>query len=198
MRRRWIILVSAGLLYLGAINATNEPPAYVYRGWTNQLWVALGLHLFSYPCVETVRDEDGTYTEGVLPTDQCYRMSPPQLMRGVWIDEFEGSQFLPGAQDAAQAEVGLGSISLDVETNRIPGLFEQSYTGGAEELRAFQIDFIGRKTAFKGQYGHLGGSDYLIIVDRLISARPVDVTPYARKVEACWEQQRSEAQRQHR
>lgn len=179
MRRRWVILGGAGLLYLVAVNAANDPPAYAYRGWKNQLWIALGLQGFWHPCYRRVEDEQRVVFHG-LPTDRCYRMTPPRRMRGVWIDEFEGSQFVPGARDASQARPGLGGIWLDVETNEIPGLFRSSEGG----LRAYRIDFIGRQTAVAGRYGHLSASDHTIIVDRLISARSMDVTPYARKLDA--------------
>ncbi|HEX8413566.1 MAG TPA: hypothetical protein VF637_06710 [Sphingomicrobium sp.] len=113
-------------------------------------------------------------------------MSQPERMKGVWIDEFESSEFLLGASDASQAQVRMGGTWLDVETNRIPGLYPSQ---SVEELRAFELEFIGRRTLVAGKHGHLGGSDHEVVVDRLISARPVDVTPYAKKLEAWREQQ---------
>jgi hypothetical protein len=182
MRRPWIILGGVASLYLVWINATNDPPAYAYLGLSKQTWVALGLHHLSHPCLGEMETKYGTVGTS-LPTDQCFRMSEPKRMQGVWIDEFEGSQFLPGARDVSRAEVGLGGIWLDVETNRIPGLLQSP----AGELRAFEIEFIGRQTAVAGQYGHMGGRDHEIIVDQLISARPVDVATYARKLDL-WRQ----------
>jgi hypothetical protein len=182
-------LGGAASFYLLCINVTNQPPAYAYRGLSKQLWVALGLQHYSHPCLRTIATKYGPVGTS-LPTDQCYRMSEPQRMKGVWIDAFEGSQFLPGARDTSQAEIEPDGIWLDVETNRIPGLFQTSLTAG---LRAFEIEFIGRQTATAGQYGHLGGSRHEIIVDRLISARPVDVAPYARKLELWWSQDPDEA-----
>lgn len=173
------------MLYVAVIYFTNDPPAHAYRGWENQFWVALGFHHFRHPCLQTVQTEHGSYGSS-LPTDRCFRMSPPQRMKGVWIDEFEGSQFLLNASDASQVEVGLGGTWLDVETNRIPGLFQEAPVA---ELRAFEIEFIGRQTLVAGRHGHTGGFDHEVVVDRLISARPIDVTPYAKKLEAWWELQ---------
>lgn len=184
MKRHWVMLGAAGLLYLLVMNVTNDPPAYAYKGWRHQTWVMLGLHHLSDPCSVKVREARHTVMSS-LPTDQCFRMSSPEQMRGVWIDEFEGSQFLPGASDTSPAQVGLGGTWLDVETNRIPGLF---LTSSVDELRAFQIEFIGRRTLVAGKHGHMGSSDHEVVVDKLISARPIDVTPYAKKLEA-WRQQ---------
>jgi hypothetical protein len=41
--------------------------------------------------------------------------------------------------------------------------------------RTFALDFVGRRSLFKGNYGHLGASDYFVVVDRIISIR--DITP---------------------
>lgn len=164
-------------LYLVCINATNRPPAYAYQGLSKQLWVALGLHHFSHPCSDRMDTEYGP-VDTWLPTDQCYRMTEPQRMRGLWIDEFEGSRFFPGARDAFGAEIGSVRIWLDVESNHIPHLFRFNES---DEPRALEIEFIGRQTAVAGEHGHMGASTHEIIVDQLISARSVDVAPYVRK-----------------
>lgn len=47
------------------------------------------------PC--TVKTSDHGHDElRAIPTGQCYRMTPPYRMRGVWVDEYEGSRFYPG------------------------------------------------------------------------------------------------------
>ncbi|WP_150125363.1 hypothetical protein [Sphingomonas sp. LM7] len=46
--------------------------------------------------------------------------------------------------------------------------------------RIVLLDFIGRRTAYQGRYGHMGLADSEVIVDRLISAREIyrSSTPY--------------------
>lgn len=173
------------MLYIAVINATNDPPARAYLGWKNQFWVALGFQYLSHPCLRTVQTEHGTFASNP-PTDRCFRMSPPQRMKGVWIDDFESSRFFVGANDASEAEVGLGGIWLDLGTHRIPGLSREATVAG---LRAFEIEFVGRQTLVAGKYGHMGTSDHEVVVDRLISVRPIDPIPYAKKLAASWEHQ---------
>jgi hypothetical protein len=67
-------------------------------------------------------------------------------MKGVWIDQFEGSQFLLGATDASGAEVGMGGTWLDVETNRIPGLFQEAPVA---ELRALKSSLSGDRPSLR-------------------------------------------------
>jgi hypothetical protein len=110
-------------------------------------------------------------------------MTEPRRLRGVWVDEFEGSVFLPRRTNLIGVGGDEDEIWLDVETNEIPGLVDQAgYT------RAFEIDFVGRQTVVPGGHGHMGGFDHHLIVDRVISVRPIDVTP--------WEQARQEYIRQ--
>jgi hypothetical protein len=174
------VLLGLAVSYFALINLTNYPPAFAYQGLRNQLWVAAGLHHWADPCSRTVQTEQGRF-ETRLPTEQCFRMSSPERMRGVWIDEFERSRFLSGARDTSAADMGLGGTWLDVETNRIPGLFQDPPT---MQLRAFEVEFIGRKTSYGGRYAHLGASDNYVVVDRLISARPLDVSRYSQRLEA--------------
>ena len=119
---------------------------------------------------------------GSLPTDQCYRMEEPRRYRGVWIDAFEGQQFIPeGTRPPAWPRVYSNSpgwreqadraqaaaIWLDVDRVK---LRHDSSNGSRKML----IDFIGRKTMFPGSYGHLGMSGNEIIVDRVISIKKFD------------------------
>ena len=119
---------------------------------------------------------------GSLPTDQCYRMEEPRRYRGVWIDEFEGQQFIPegttppawprayskspgwrAQADRAQA----AAIWLDVDRVKLG----HDFSNGSRKML---IDFVGRKTMFPGSYGHMGMSGSEIIVDRVISIKKID------------------------
>jgi hypothetical protein len=37
----------------------------------------------------------------------------------------------------------------------------------------YDVEFIGRLTAKRGHYGHMGASDHELIIDRVISIRPL-------------------------
>lgn len=116
---------------------------------------------------------------GSLPTDQCYKMEAPRRFRGIWIDEFEGQQFIPQGSRAPKWPQGdsrlpgwrkdadraiAATIWLDVERAKVSHNWQH---GGR---KAF-VEFIGRKTMYPGNYGHMGMSGQEIIVDRFISLR---------------------------
>jgi hypothetical protein len=182
MRKRWFVLGGAAGLYLAAVNITNDPPAYVYEGMSNQLWAASGLHYFAPTCSRLEVEGDETISVGI-PVDECYRMTGPQRMRGVWLDQFEGSRFLPGGPELTKTRLDQSDIWLDVYRNRVPGLFDPEPDS---ELRAMEIEFIGRQTRFPGRYGHMGGSEHEVVVEQLIHARELPVGPWAAALDEYW------------
>ena len=125
------------------------------------------------PCTYHVE----TRVIGSLPTDQCYKMEGARRYRGIWIDEFENQRFIPEGTMASEWPRGspktsawrkeahraiAATIWLDVERAKLGHKWQK---GGK---RAF-IEFVGRKTMFAGNYGHLGIAGQEIIVDRVIS-----------------------------
>jgi len=134
--------------------------AGTYAHWEDRLGAATG-GLFGQPCLRGETDR--------LPDDQCYRMAPPERMRGIWIDEFEGSRFLPGLTAAPAADPAGPRIWLDMDAHPVPALpAERRRPGGV-----YLVDFIGRRTLYPGHYGHMGMSEQEVVVQRLISARAV-------------------------
>lgn len=129
-----------------------------------------------------IREEPCTYhietgVIGSLPIDQCYKMEPARRYRGIWIDAFEDQQFIPEGTKAPEwprsnpktsewrkeADRAIaGTIWLDVEPAKLGHKWKQ---GGR---RTF-IEFVGRKTKFRGNYGHMGMFGQEIIVDHVIS-----------------------------
>lgn len=114
---------------------------------------------------------------GSLVTDKCYKMEPPRRFQGVWIDEYEGQKFIPEGTQAPEWPKGdpkssewrkqadqaiAATIWLDVEHTNLRK--KQQQNG-----RRLFIDFVGRKTMYPGNYGHMGMSGQEIIVDRVIS-----------------------------
>ena len=121
------------------------------------------------PCNEWIEDERGGYYARI-PTDECYKMLPPQRWKGLWRNAFEGSQFCPApAKECQHVPPALRSE---------PYIWlNSSYSWPAEARKrvedeaVYEIEFIGRRTMYQGRYGHLGGADHEVIVDRLISLR---------------------------
>lgn len=107
------------------------------------------------PCARTTT-ENGIKIVVGSPTDQCVKMLPQQRWRGLWRNDFEGSQFCP--EPATECR-------LDSPGERI-WLSERPDKRGDGKL--YHVDFVGRKTMYKGHYGHMGVFDHEIIMDRMI------------------------------
>ena len=144
----------------------EAPPADAYRHAGDRLVVSLGLDGIFPPCIE---QHEGYYATDPVP--DCFRMTPPRRMKGLWRDEFEGQGFFPGLTRPPVADRGgFNAIWIDIEPSLRPPRTEAEPTGKA---RWFRIDFIGRQTLYPGQYGHFGFSRHYVIVDRILSLRPV-------------------------
>lgn len=100
-------------------------------------------------------------------TDQCFKMTEPNRWRGLWRNNFEGSQFCPSPAsecgDADDYERTRSQIWLDF-AHPLPDKFREEHFGAL-----FVIDFIGRRTAHRGHHGHMGMFENEVIVDRIIS-----------------------------
>lgn len=112
------------------------------------------------------------------PPEDCYRYDPPRLFDGLWHNAFEGSSFHEGSNN--------GPSFADMRHERetvwlsVPDPLRKQWN--FEEKRPFysewRISFIGRKTSFKGHYGHMGSSDRDITVERIISAQEIEPKEY--------------------
>ncbi len=118
-------------------------------------------------CIELMRFE-GVYSYPV-EVDRCFPMTEPRKFHGVWRTQFEGSIFCPNATDLCQPTIE-GPIAW-LSTSAGVELPIEPATG--REPRYFELVFVGRSTKEKGNYGHMGASDYEILVDDLISAREI-------------------------
>jgi hypothetical protein len=122
---------------------------------------------------------DGENGMGFLQVDICYKMEPPRRFKGVWTNAFEGQTFMPEASEEIpwlQATAHKPSVqehleralafNIWIDVSRV-GLKDRFKLEGQKVM----IEFIGRKTQYPGNYGHMGVSANLIIVDKLISAK---------------------------
>lgn len=122
----------------------------------------------SYDMVEL-----GTHGIASLPTDQCFKMTKPQRMRGLWRNDFEGQAFCatPARQCPAGKKPNEPGIAWIDFASPLPGSADTPPGG------LYAIDFVGRATAYPGMYGEYGFYNQEIIVDRLISIRMIGPPP---------------------
>lgn len=148
----------------------SEQPVSAYRDVRDQVEAAVLLPIFGYgPCRRAATDN--SYKPGKSFTELCYRLEPQKRWTGLWWNEFEGSRFCTApATDCPVPEPGEDvwldqqhAIGIPRRKAKLPALPEGLYA----------IDFIGRKTAVKGRYGHFGVSDHSLIVDRVISLKMI-------------------------
>ena len=169
--------IAIALLTLSACDQRAAPLA-AYRHPVDAAASILPLNLFGVYSCASRRNIDGVSIIEGLPLDQCYKMQPARRFRGIWLDEFEGSTFFEGFSDISRVRseirrrmnkpAAYGEWLGWNENRKNPVL---SSSGGNARLVA--IDFVGRKTAYPGRYGHMGMSNSEIIVDRVISAQPI-------------------------
>lgn len=165
---RWGLLLSIGIaLAACSPRIPDETPAEGYRNWWDRTRVALRLEdVLGYPCTRDVRSSNGETVVESLPSEQCYRFNPPERIDGVWVNDFEGSALLTQEEYAA---------------GRFPN--NQTWIDIGERapraLRAYpmqtvyRVSFIGRRATHVGMYGHFGMSRNLVLMDRIISIRPI-------------------------
>jgi hypothetical protein len=105
---------------------------------------------------------------GMVPADQCFDMQEARRFRGLWRDDFEGSRFCPAPAQECTFDTAGDRIWLDFSFS-VPADQKRKAFGGL-----YEIDFIGRRTAVPGRYGHLGMFDAEIIADRMISMKEIE------------------------
>ncbi|WP_196871608.1 hypothetical protein [Sphingobium sp. JAI105] len=98
-----------------------------------------------------------------LGTDECFEMTPARHWKGLWRREFENSRFCP---------TPAVSCSYHTAGDRI-WLSGKALTSSGTNEGLYEIEFVGRRTARKGSYGHLSAFDHEIIVDQVMDLRPV-------------------------
>lgn len=153
----WAAAASAGL--------NDKLPPEAYRNPVDRQIVETGKGVPGrpYPCSyeEVV---SGHKAIASTPTEFCVKMLPQQRWRGLWRAAFEGSRFCPEPAETCDDNTPGEQIWL----SRTPG----QPTGGL-----YRVDFIGRRTMYKGPYGHFGMFDQELIMDRVISIKLIEDAP---------------------
>ncbi len=152
------------------------PPPSVYLRFEDRLaarMIQWGIP-WRYPCTYT-ETIIGTEAIASLPTEQCEKLSSQERFKGLWSNEFEGSRFCPAPTEECSF-ISPGEhiwLSFPERSHRVdwrkPGLYA--------------VEFIGRQTLYPGLYGHMGGSDEELIVDRVISMNRIGDTPAISRAE---------------
>lgn len=156
--------LAAAIVLLGGC---NYPPLDAYSHAQDKVEAATGIPLLGRgPCFAAV------YNDKVEPgkslTEICYKMTSPRRWRGLWRDDFEGSRFCPAPARECTFQSAGDRIWLDFSYS-LPADQKRMASGGL-----YEVDFIGRRTAVPGHYGHMGVFDAEIIADRMISTRQVE------------------------
>ena len=159
------VIAIAHTITVASAMADQLPPA-AYIDPTDQLIARTGKGMPGrpFPCARE-RKEQGISVVESVDTDKCVRMLPAHRWHGLWRNDFEGSRFC--AAPAAACDYDTKGERVWLDSRRLRGRWQELYA----------VDFVGRKTMFKGSYGHLGMSDHEIIVDRVISAKMVQAPP---------------------
>lgn len=159
----WSCSVQAGL--------EDELPPEAYLDPIDQQIARTGTGLPGrpFPCARQESDEGFEIIRSV-PTDQCVKMLPAQQYQGFWRNEFEGSRLCL----APASECSFYSEGEKIWLTFAEGAaaYEPADFGGL-----YEIEIMGRRTSYKGPYGHLAGSDHELIVDRVISIREIEPPP---------------------
>ena len=105
----------------------------------------------------------------------CLEFLPPAKMKGIWIQDFEESSFLPGGGEIPKPDNrDRFTIFLDIDAAAVSKI-----TGTPLDMtraRAVELNFVGRQSKYPGPY-YTGTNDQVVVVDRIISARYLGVVP---------------------
>ena len=168
-----IWLLPAVYVLAGCSPPREQIPPKAYAALTDRL-------LARFPLLSPL-GEVCVRAERRITDPQCYRFDAQKRWAGVIVQEhyFENS-FYPGRTDrsvtshgARFAVTGLPS-KRDCRSPLCRPLLNEPADANRPRM-AFYVEFIGRRTATLGRYGHSGIFAHKIIVDRLLTARPINL-----------------------
>jgi len=162
MNYGWASLATFGLASVARAGVNDKLPPEAYQDPIDRQIAQTGKGVAErpFPCAHEYV-ENGVDTIESTPTDLCVKMMPQQRWRGLWRNNMEGSTFCPEPAKECPTHAG-ESIWLDSGPGR----------GGRGDL--YRVDFIGRKTMYKGPYGHMSMYDQEIVMDRAISIELIE------------------------
>jgi hypothetical protein len=118
-------------------------------------------------CVREVR-RHGVEVSLYVGDRACIQFGPARVIEGVWFNQFEQSRFFEGARNLAEAAKrdDLVWLTIDGKSRSPAGLKQPTY-------HAYYIRFVGRSALDMHRqngngYGHMGLSEGLVLVDRIV------------------------------
>lgn len=152
---RWCLLILVGLLGGGCDKRQPKLSDEVVSR------IEAGFPGIKRACLEELR-MNGFEGRPERTTEDCFEMTEAQRWTGLWRNEFEGSLFCvaPARQCAAE----------DYRTGAWLSWAGRPNPRG--EL--YRVDFIGRRTAHAGRFGHGGLMPHEVIVDHMIRIEKVE------------------------
>jgi hypothetical protein len=179
--KRVITAIAAVLVVIVFWPWLGNPFGFVHLRDSVRTSIPIAL-MFGKPCASYKKDKDGfKYVEyDVSPA--CYRFESPRVFKGVWIYQFEGSQFIENATKVPAERPDAGTTAwLSYDPKRIdPKInYDNDPTEHCFPIHAFEISFIGRRNP-QG-HGHLGLFASEIWPQQILSAKPLptpECAPY--------------------
>jgi hypothetical protein len=155
-------LAQAQVPALKQAHGFSEPPPEAYLDPVDRqiARTRMGVPGRPVPCARHEKQNGVDVIVGV-PTERCFKMHAPQRWSGLWRNDFEGSQFCPRPARTCDHRSEGERIWLTEKPDR------------RGDGKLYRVEFVGRKTIYKGAYGHMGASDHEIVVERMIRLREV-------------------------
>jgi hypothetical protein len=100
----------------------------------------------------------------------CLPFSQPGRLGGVWVIALENSSFFEGAV-SFRPEMS-NSIGAWLEPDQWRP--DQTRAAQGERVRAYLVEFVGRRSLCRSGFGHMGVYPHEVLVDRFISIREID------------------------
>ena len=114
--------------------------------------------------------DDGIKFQAYIGDRACIKFDRARVIEGVWINEFEGSQFFEGAHNLREAARRHDNVwlTIDEKSETPAGLKRPS--GHAHYMRFLGMTAHDMHRACGHGYGHLECSAGLVLVDRVLAA----------------------------
>lgn len=120
-------------------------------------------------CWTKTREANGLVVFAFAAPDDCYRFQPQRTFSGIYIDQFEGQHFVEGAAGPPPYSTR-ETVWLHLGAGQRRSLNARLGPNPPRRPRFWQLTFVGRRAVGQGGFGHMGGSDGLIVVDQIRSA----------------------------
>jgi hypothetical protein len=154
----------------------------------NAVWKKVKPGDYSACYREIVHPKVGRLKARVDDLRTCIDFDPPRLMSGVWINEFEGQTFREGASSWIDPRICGTSTWIEIKWPEVEKIMAETVRPGELAPFVYRITFIGQRTRRRGEYGHFGMFDRLVVVNEIKSVErlvPPERPTYAQVLPPC-------------